>query len=141
MKDEITYLFVYGSLRRGFLNDGNKYITHHFDFVGNCKARGRLYAGEYPMATSTDRESFVAGELYQIKEKGNFSVAIKHLDEYEGVDEKASELSLYKRKITDVFCKNTKVQAWIYWYNRKILSEILIPSGDIMNFIKINNNT
>lgn len=139
MENNVTSIFVYGTLRRSFYGEAYKYLSDYFSFIGNAKVKGILYLGRYPAAIASSTNTFIAGELYELKHGKEFSKAIKQLDKYEGVNEQKGEMSLYCRKLTEVIFKNTKVTAWIYWYNKPIHSEALIATGDIMDFIEINN--
>ena len=62
-------LFVYGTLRSGFHHPAYAYISDNFTLVGQGKIKGRLYdMGEYPAAVPVAEDSFIIGELYQLKE-------------------------------------------------------------------------
>jgi gamma-glutamylcyclotransferase (GGCT)/AIG2-like uncharacterized protein YtfP len=94
------YLFIYSSLRKGFHQHGFDYITPYFNFICNAKVKGILNNAVWgPVATPTKEGHFITGELYQLKEKNNFSWVFGQLDDYEGGN-----------------CTN----AWIYWYNGEV---------------------
>ncbi|GEO11956.1 gamma-glutamylcyclotransferase family protein [Segetibacter aerophilus] len=136
MNSNITRLFVYGTLRRGFHNPAYKYISKHFVEVGEAQVKGKLYdLGEYPGAVATDEESFVKGELYELKEAGEFEWVIEQLDDYEGLNPEEGEAPLYKRQSVEVRFNDQRFQAWIYWYNGNISENALIPSGDYFDSI------
>jgi gamma-glutamylcyclotransferase (GGCT)/AIG2-like uncharacterized protein YtfP len=134
MKNNIVKLFVYGTLRRGFHNPAYEYISKHFNLVGEATVRGKLYdLGKYPAAVSTSEEAFIKGELYELKEAGEFEWAIEQLDDYEGLNPEEGETQLYLREIADVYHNGNLTQAWIYWYNQDLAGYPLIPSGDIFD--------
>ena len=130
--NSITSLFVYGTLRKGFHHQAYEYISKHFSFVSEAKVKGQLYdLGEYPAAIPTSMETFINGELYELKEGGEFEWAIEQLDDYEGLNPEIGEKQLYTRKVVDVLHNGRSTQAWIYWYNQDVVGHLLIPSGDI----------
>lgn len=135
MKNGVTKLFVYGSLRRGFHHPAYEYISKHFTFVSEAKVRGRLYdMGDYPAALPTSEDFFITGELYELKAEGEFEWAIEQLDDYEGLNPAEGEVELYKREVADVFYDNQSTKAWMYWYNGDVAGRPLIPSGDIFDY-------
>lgn len=131
MKNNITSLFVYGTLRKGFHNAAYDYISKHFNWIGEAKVKGELYdLGEYPAAIPTDEELFIKGELYELKEAGEFDWVIDQLDDYEGLNPEEGEVKLYTREPVQVFYNHQSAQAWIYWYNKDVTGKPLIASGD-----------
>jgi gamma-glutamylcyclotransferase (GGCT)/AIG2-like uncharacterized protein YtfP len=140
MKDNMTRLFVYGSLRSDFQLPVFQYISKCFALEGEAKVRGFLYdLGDYPAAIPTSDEAFITGELYKAKNDSDFLYAIKQLDAYEEVNSTDFTTSLFSRKIAEVIFHHTIVNAWIYWYNRDLRNKTLIPSGDIMNVMHLKN--
>jgi gamma-glutamylcyclotransferase (GGCT)/AIG2-like uncharacterized protein YtfP len=136
---DIFSLFVYGSLRSGFQSPAYDYISRYFDLVGPAKVRGRLYdLGEYPAAVPSDEQVFIVGELYIIKNEGEFSWAIGQLDDYEGVIVEPGEKQLYRRELADIICEEKTRRAWIYWYNGDVQGKPFIASGDILDYLKKN---
>jgi gamma-glutamylcyclotransferase (GGCT)/AIG2-like uncharacterized protein YtfP len=136
MPDPIYNLFVYGSLRSGFRSSAYEYISRFFDLVGEAKVRGKLYdMGSYPAGVASMEEVFIKGELYNIRNKNEFSWAIGQLDDYEGVSVEPDEVQLYRREITDVFFKDQVVPAWIYWYNGDASGRPPITSGDLLEYL------
>jgi len=137
MENNITKLFVYGSLRKGFHHPAYDYISKHFTLVSEGKVKGRLYdMGNYPAAIPTTDEAFIIGELYDLKPTSDFAWAIEQLDEYEGVNPEEGEPQLYKRELTEVNYNNQKTMAWIYWYNKEIHGQPAILSGNIFDFVQ-----
>lgn len=135
----VYYLFVYGSLRSGFGSSAYSYINRYFNLTGNAKTKGRLYdLGPYPAAIPADDESYVIGELYELKDRSEFDEAIGRLDDYEGTNTEEADLSLYSRGITEVICNGNKISAWIYWYNGDVSGKPLVASGDILEYKNLN---
>lgn len=136
MTHSVTKLFVYGTLRSGFHHPAYEYISKHFTFVSEAKVRGLLYdLGDYPAAIPTSEDNFITGELYELKEAGEFEWAIEQLDDYEGLNPAQGETELYKRELAEAFYDNQSVHAWMYWYTGDISGRSLIPSGGIFDYM------
>ena len=136
MKTNVTKLFVYGSLRSGFHNPAYDYISKYFTLICEAKVKGRLHdMGGYPAAVNTSDDSFIVGELYDLKDPQDFSWAIEQLDDYEGVNPEEGEPALYKRDLTDVLYNSDTTKAWIYWFAGDVQGQPMIPSGDVKEFI------
>jgi gamma-glutamylcyclotransferase (GGCT)/AIG2-like uncharacterized protein YtfP len=129
-------LFVYGSLRSGFRSPVYEYISRFFTFVSEAKVKGKLFdLGEYPAGIPSDENVFIKGELYTAKNQQEFSWAIGQLDDYEGMNVEAGEISLYHRKITEVYVNDGVAHAWVYWYNGDVTGKPVIASGDILEYL------
>ncbi len=139
MNDSQLYtLFVYGSLRQGFQHEAYAYISRYFAFAGDAKVKGRLYdMGSYPAAQPGEGESYIVGELYQIKDKAEFEWAIAQIDDYEGLNVEAGETPQYRRDTTKALLANgSMVDAWVYWYNDSVEGKPVIESGDVLEYMK-----
>ncbi len=142
MEINITFLFVYGSLRSGFSHPEHEYISKYFTFITKARVKGLLYdAGDYPAAVPNAEETFIIGELYKVKNDADFQWVIKELDTYEEADLEESIVPLYKRELTEVIYNDTTASAWIYWYNRTTEGKILIPSGDVRDVIEFKSKS
>lgn len=131
------YVFVYGSLRKGFQSSAYEYISRYFNFFGEAKVKGKLFdLGEYPAAIPVSGDAFIKGELYIVKNENEFSWAIAQLDDYEGVLVEPHEQPLYRREIADTFINDAIVPAWMYWYNGDVSGKPAITSGDILDYLK-----
>lgn len=133
-----TYnLFVYGSLRSGFQSPAYEYISRYFTLAGEAKVKGCLYdLGEYPAARPAGEDCFIIGELYQIKNENEFGWAIGQLDDYEGVNPDFEEEAHYYRDIVPVHMGNEVVPAWIYWYKGDVSGKPIVPSGDMLQYLR-----
>jgi gamma-glutamylcyclotransferase (GGCT)/AIG2-like uncharacterized protein YtfP len=137
MQERIYYLFVYGSLRKGFHSDVYQYIFNYFHFVGDAKVKGLLYdLGPYPAAIPVDEDAFIVGELYEIKNKDEYGYAIAQLDDYEGVDPLEGETKYYRRDPVEVYIEDHTIRAWIYWYNQPVEGYPQIESGDVLQYMR-----
>ena len=140
MENNIDKLFVYGSLRSGFHHPAYNYISKYFTFLSEAKVKGCMYdCGDYPAAIPTENDTFIIGELYELKNAEDFTWAIEQLDAYEGVNPEEGETPLYKRELADVFYDTGKTTAWIYWYSKAIENRPLIPSGDVLDYISVKS--
>jgi gamma-glutamylcyclotransferase (GGCT)/AIG2-like uncharacterized protein YtfP len=137
MENAVTKIFVYGSLRSGFRHPAYEYVSKYFDFISQAKVKGCLHdMGNFPAAVPCIGETYIVGELYQLKDDANFSWAIEQLDDYEGVDADEGETPMYRRELTTVHFDNKTTEAWIYWFNGDVTGQPIIASGDIMQFIQ-----
>lgn len=128
-------LFVYGSLRSGFHSPAYEYISRYFSFCSEAKVKGKLFdMGDYPAAVPAEEESYIIGELYQVKNENEFSWAIAQLDDYEGVHVEPGEPQLYCREITSVICPSGTEPAWIYWFRGDVSGKPFIASGDVLQY-------
>jgi len=136
MNTSVIRLFVYGSLRQGFNNPFFEFIRNHFSYVGIATVRGTLYdLGDYPAGIPSDTNNIV-GELYLANSEADFDWAITQLDDYAGLHPEEGELSLYRRETAMVTCEGVESRAWMYWYNRDVQHETIIPSGDVMDYLR-----
>ena len=137
MQSSICQVFVYGSLRRGFLHPAYEYISRYFTLVAEAKVKGKLYdMGEYPAAKPVEEEFFIIGELYRINHPDEFAWAIAQLDDYEGLNTEPGELPLYTRVQTTVYHSGTTEEAWVYWFNGEVQENTWIASGDVLDYMQ-----
>jgi gamma-glutamylcyclotransferase (GGCT)/AIG2-like uncharacterized protein YtfP len=123
------FLFVYGTLMRGFQDGWQTRVGARF--VGRGRMNGKLYdLGEYPGAVFTDGGSsgYVKGELYKV---GDAELATRILDQFEGFFPRRAHKSLFLRVVARVTLEDGRTKnAWVYVYNRPVDESKLIPSGD-----------
>lgn len=135
MKNDIYKLFVYGSLRSGFRSPAYEYLTRFFHLMGEAVVKGKLYDhGNYPVATATEEDHFIIGELYELNNPAEFSWAIGQLDDYEGLGAPEGELSLFKRETSIIYQNGIAHIAWIYWYDGNIDGLPVMKTGDVLNY-------
>jgi gamma-glutamylcyclotransferase (GGCT)/AIG2-like uncharacterized protein YtfP len=121
---EITLLFVYGGLMRGF-------DLHHYlagcSFAGDASTNGVLVqAGRY--AGLIEGEGKVSGELYAMSDPPASLEALDELEEYDPLD---PQRSLYVRTVRSVTKQDGSVtHAWLYLYNRDTSGLVVVSSGD-----------
>jgi len=133
MSPTITHIFVYGTLRSDFQHKAHGYVARYFSLMGKAFVPGKLYdAIEYPAGVPTEENHLITGELYDIKNAGEFEQAMQVLDEYEGSYDAPGEPALFRRELVNVRFNEEEVPAWIYWYNRPVAGKKWITSGDIL---------
>ena len=128
------FLFVYGTLMKGFREDWQKKLGARL--VGRGRINGRLYdLGEYPGAkcSAADSGEYVKGELYEL---GDPELAIKALDRYEEFLPDRPRSSLFVRTAAPVTLEDGRTEsAWVYIYNRPVDEKKLVPRGDYRDVI------
>ena len=128
MEDQSPYLFVYGTLMRGFENSFSNQLRTQSTFIAEGFFTGTLYRlSWYPGAVYESASSTkVYGEIYQVFD---FQKIIRALDDYEGVKEKEAE-SLYLRRQVPVYAENGAVfLCWTYLYNQSLENATPLTSG------------
>lgn len=119
------YLFVYGTLMRGFPR--HALLEGVARYVGEGDIRGRLYdLGEYPGAVPSG-EGAVHGEVYELVRPEE---ALALLDKIEGYVPRDVKGSLFLREAaTAELAVGTRVEVWVYFYNQGRTGASLVRSG------------
>ncbi len=122
------FLFVYGTLLRGFASLESWRGRVQAEFAGRGRIKGKLYdLGEYPGAIA-DSEHLVRGEVYELRSPGD---ALNILDEYEAFFPLHPERSLFVRAVTPVvMADGREMEAWVYFYNGQVDERKLMAGGD-----------
>ena len=135
-----SYLFVYGSLRKGFQHPAYEYLTSFFHFVCESRAQAYLYKSEhYPVAVPTTEENLIKGELYKLNNEEEFSWAMAQLDDYEGLNVMQGETPAYRRELTNAYIGDTAQLAWVYWYNKPVEGMEVIKQNDVLTYLAQSN--
>lgn len=141
MKETCPYLFVYGSLRSGFMNPAYQYISTYFDLVSAVSAKGILYENDQvPVAVPTDTDSYIKGELYVIKDLDELPWAMAQLDDYEGLNPEEDETCVYRRDKVNINLNDVVVTAWAYWYSGSTDGLPVIACGDVLEYLAEKKN-
>ncbi len=133
------YLFVYGTLRKNGGAALQPYLARHCSFTGQAFFQGRLFSlGAYPgLVASNCPEDRVVGELYQLPDATQADLLndiLACLDAYEECSADDPEPHEYSRVMASVSMEdNTKVNAWVYLYNRDCSGLTQITSGDFLS--------
>ena len=136
MTNNTCYLFVYGTLRKGFSSPIYKSIVEDIEWMGYSRVKGKLFdIGEYPGAVPCESENYIVGEIIKIKAPAK---VLELLDDYECCYPGNTKRSEYERKKEWFELKDgTRVEAWIYWYNLPVKNRQPIPSNDYLNYLQI----
>ena len=79
---DLKYLFVYGTLRKGVELPINKQIQKDLEWIGQAEIKGKLFdIGDYPGAKqiNSDEESFIKGDIFKILDKKVLKVFIYYI--------------------------------------------------------------
>ena len=118
--NEDIFVFVYGTLRKGF--EGNALLSES-RFLGYARTRKKfaLYVDLIPYAYKEKRVSSIVGEVYQIDE-----LTLEILDDFEGHPDE------YQRELVDVVLESgIQLTPWIYFNPNP--KGTVIASGDYTN--------
>jgi len=121
-------LFVYGSLRQGFL------LHHHLrrlraERLGAGRVRAELFSvGQFSGARpSRMLGKTVSGELYRLPAARS---ALRVLDEVEGFSLRAPQQCVFQRGTAEVALPGGEGRtAWIYWLSRSVHAPRLRAGG------------
>jgi gamma-glutamylcyclotransferase (GGCT)/AIG2-like uncharacterized protein YtfP len=128
----LDYLFVYGTLMRGFDHPMAKLLSRSADFAGEARCQGKLYlVRHYPgLVTADDPADIVFGELYRMHRAEEL---LRELDMYEACGEGFAEPTEYLRRVLCVTREDlTTSKAWTYIYNWPVAGLPHIASGRFM---------
>ena len=106
------YLFVYGTLRKGYdLKLKNK-VSDHLQYVGQAKVGASMYdLGRYPGAVRNNKGDEVLGEVFLLDDPER---VLRVLDKYEGIGEKASASEFVRKRNRVKLRSGKEVVAWVY---------------------------
>ena len=123
------FLFVYGSLKKGFGHEMHGHLLKHSTFLSEGIYQGKLYRIDwYPgMVPSSDPTDRVYGEIYEMHHP---ELLLKILDSYEAYDAGNPTPCEYLREIQPVTTlENVTLSCYVYLYNWPIDQANQIPSG------------
>ena len=131
------YLFVYGTLMRGFDHPMAQLLSRSADFLGEARCRGRLYRLKhyrikyYPgLVLSDDPADIVFGELYRLRAR---DALLREFDMYEACGEGFPEPTEYIRRMLSVTHEDGAAsEAWTYLYNWPVTGLPQIASGKFL---------
>ncbi|HWB92736.1 MAG TPA: gamma-glutamylcyclotransferase family protein [Puia sp.] len=131
------YLFVYGTLRKGYDLKLKSKVSGDMQYVGQGKVGASLYdIGRYPGAVRSAAGDEVIGDVFLVTDPER---VLRILDKYEGIaaDGRPSE---FVRKRNRVRLRSGKqVTAWVYWYNFDPSKKVRIKQKDYLNYLKNKN--
>lgn len=129
----MRYVFVYGTLRAGEINDIGLAAARHGvkapRLVGRAAVAGRLYDfGDYPGLVRDDAAGPVRGDVYEIDE-----ALVPVLDEIEGV--KPGIDSLFKSREVTVAVMGRELSCFFYPVDEvSVAGRTRIPAGDWISY-------
>jgi gamma-glutamylcyclotransferase (GGCT)/AIG2-like uncharacterized protein YtfP len=128
------YLFVYGTLRKGFDLKLKDRLSDQLQYVGQAKVGATMYdLGRYPGAVRNNKGDEVIGEVFLLNDPER---VLRVFDKYEGIGGKAP-VSEFVRKRNRVKLRSGKeVMAWVYWYNFDPTGKIRIRHKNYLNYLK-----
>jgi gamma-glutamylcyclotransferase (GGCT)/AIG2-like uncharacterized protein YtfP len=133
--DSKDYLFVYGTLRKGYDSPVRDQVSSGLYWIGQAKVKALLYdLGTFPGAVKTSGLNEILGDVFEVTDpKSVFQV----LDRYEGYLENDPEKSEYIRVKTDVQMNSgNKLSVWIYWCNLDLQGKPVIKNKDYLRYLK-----
>lgn len=116
----IEFLFVYGTLKRGFANRWSQRLWTQARFAGRGTLPGKLYdLGSYPaLVEESSATAEVHGEVAELDDPA----LLEQLDRYEGPQ--------YERVLRHVRMEDGSSRpAWVYVFRSAPLRARLIPEG------------
>lgn len=129
----MRYVFVYGTLRAGEINDIGAAAARHGvkapRFVGRAAVVGRLYDfGDYPGLVRDDAAGPVRGDVYEIDE-----ALVPVLDQIEGVAPGVD--SLFKSREVTVAVMGRELRCFFYPVDEVSVHErTFIQAGDWISY-------
>lgn len=118
---ENSYLFVYGTLKKGYYNNS---LISHTEFIGSAISVDRFNVSGYsfPCAHPNEDGKLLMGEIYNMSES-----------DFIFTDRLEGNGSLYNREVRKFVCDGKIIKAWIYI----IINEDSTPydtDSDIINW-------
>ena len=133
-KSQIRWVFVYGTLMKGFANYDN-YLKGHVSRIMKGETIGRLYHLPQGYPALVDGGGVIKGEVMEL----NAQDVLKKLDRMEGFEEGGTD-NLYERETRTVALESgERVECWVYLFCDEAYAEnngIEIPGGDWRKFIQ-----
>jgi gamma-glutamylcyclotransferase (GGCT)/AIG2-like uncharacterized protein YtfP len=117
-------LFVYGSLRRGFLGPQAAFLEARARYIGLGTVPGQLYLvgkladGRVYPGWHVGGDGYVIGDVWEMLDP---SMLLSYLDDYEGLSNPPHPADEYVREEVTVSLQQGKsVRAWAYRYNQPL---------------------
>ncbi|HEV7350877.1 gamma-glutamylcyclotransferase family protein [Telluribacter sp.] len=125
---EKEYLFVYGTLKRGFENPFARMLPQYSSWVGEATMPGRLFqVSWYPGALYEPESScLVHGEVFHLLNPG---LLLKELDLYEEVLPVAADSLYLRREVPVMLANQIELNCWTYLYNQPVRELWPISNG------------
>src|SRR5579872_7226926 len=129
------YLFVYGTLRKGYDLKLKNNVKADLKYMGQGKVAASMYdIGRYPGAIQNKTGEEIIGDVFLLNDP---SRVLRILDKYEGISKRAGVHDEFIRQKKQIKLRSgKKLNAWIYWYNQSIEGKLRIKYKDYLNYIK-----
>lgn len=123
----MDYIFVYGTLRKGFGNHRRFLNNPGAEFIGNAvtKEKYAMYASGIPFVNKNHKVSNIKGEVYLVD-----LYVLKNIDALEGHPD-----WYYREKVDCILDDGKEIKAWIY-FNNFASEESIVESGDFLDYRK-----
>lgn len=126
----MTYLALYGSLRRGQPAYRRLGLDRALRFAGPCVIAGALYDfGDWPGLVEGDGHA--TGELFEVVQRG----VLRRLDAYEACNPARPAKGLFIRREV-ALVSPARMHAMVYFYNRETDDAPLVENGDWVRHLK-----
>ncbi len=142
MQTQSHFLFVYGSLLRGFKSPSYEYISKYFSLKGTAKVTGTIFdMGTFPVGTPINSGRYIKGELYEIRNPKELSFIFAQLDDYEGLYPDDGEDVFFKRELVPATLENGSVMtAWVYWYSKDVSNHPILEYENLLDYPRGGSN-
>ena len=129
-----TYLFVYGTLRKGYPHINAQLLEKSAFYVGHGYTYGKIYEiNNYPgLILLPQCKDKVYGDVYDISDDCNNIINLT--DEYEGVSNPPAPNDLYKRVCSQVCIDTYWIEAFTYIFSGETRGLKWIDSGDYLAY-------
>ncbi len=130
MSKKPSFLFVYGTLMKGFKNPTARHLHQTQEFIGEGFFPGLIFKVRfYPGAVYLpEAETKVYGHLFKITQ--NRDELFNRLDQYEGVGPQFPKPNEFIREIIPVNFDGKQQPAYSYLFNKPYNQYPLISSGN-----------
>lgn len=132
------YLFVYGTLRKGYDLKVENQVRDQLHYVGQARVGAALYdLGRYPGAVRSNKGPEVIGDVFLVNDAER---VLRVFDKYEGIEARRPDAGEFIRKRSRVRLRSGKlITAWIYWYNFDPMERAPVRYKDYLNYLKKKN--
>jgi|TARA_R100000664_G_scaffold1987_1_gene5106 gamma-glutamylaminecyclotransferase len=112
MKKTSDYVFVYGTLKKGF---GNSFLLKDSCFISEAETVNKyaLYERGIPFVIKHQNDTKIKGEVYKVD-----SYTLYQLDILEG------HPNAYKRELVEIKIQDYHIKAWLYFYPNPIGNKV-----------------
>ncbi len=137
-KPVVQYLFVYGTLRKGFMENKFPYLCPYISLLGTASVKGDCFQfNDLPALVQEEMKQEIEGILYRINAAEAVSWVLMQLDDLKGMRPDNASTPLYKRSITTISFEGKDIDSWIYLFNGDTKDLPALGNEDIPALLKI----